>query len=109
MDELTEDLLSNLYQNQLLNDFMKDSAKYYASNPKARKKKLEYDKEFQKAPTQVKKRVELNKYNREKGTVGNGDGKDAYHKNGKIAGTKKASANRGSKTDSPGDKRARGK
>lgn len=88
---------------------MKDSAKYYASNPKARKKKLEYDKEFQKSPAQVKKRVELNKFNREKGTAGNGDGKDAAHKGGKIVGFKKASANRGSKSDSPGDKRARGK
>lgn len=50
----------------------------------------------------------MNKYNREKGTYGNGDGLDAKHVGKKIVGFKKASANRGSKSDSPGDKRARG-
>jgi hypothetical protein len=106
MDELTEQELNNFHSNQLLNDYMKDSAKYYANNPEARKKKLAYDKEFQKAPDQVKKRVALNKYNKDHGSKG--DGLDAFHKGGKIVGTKKASANRGSKSDSPGDKRARG-
>ena len=43
---------------------------------------------------QTKKRVELNRYNRKKGTYGNGDGLDASHKGGKIRGFEKASKNR---------------
>ena len=42
-----------------------------------------------------KYRAELNKYNREKGTYGNGDGKDASHKDGKIVGMEDQSTNRG--------------
>jgi hypothetical protein len=84
------------------------TAKYYASNPKARAKRLKYQREYNKSAEQRKKRSELNKYNREKGTYGNGDGLDAAHKGKKIVGFKKASANRGSKSDSAGDKRARG-
>jgi hypothetical protein len=37
----------------------------------------------------------LNKYNRQKGTYGNGDGKDASHKGGKIVGFEAQSKNRG--------------
>ena len=37
----------------------------------------------------------MNKYNRQKGTYGNGDGKDASHKGGKIVGFEKESTNRG--------------
>ena len=40
-------------------------------------------------------RVELNRYNRKKGTFGNKDKKDASHKNGKIVGFEDESANRG--------------
>jgi hypothetical protein len=63
---------------------MKRTAKYYSKNTDARKKKLKYDKEFQKRPEQVKKRVEANKANREAGTYGNGDGKDFDHAVGKM-------------------------
>ena len=35
------------------------------------------------------------KYNRDKGTYGNGDGKDASHKDGKIVGFEGQSKNRG--------------
>jgi hypothetical protein len=42
----------------------------------------------------------LNKYNRKKGTYGNGDGKDASHKGGKISGFEKESVNRGRKEKS---------
>jgi tRNA nucleotidyltransferase/poly(A) polymerase len=42
-----------------------------------------------------KYRAELNKYNRQKGTYGNGDKKDASHKNGKISGYEDQSKNRG--------------
>lgn len=53
------------------------------------------EKEYQSSPERRKYRAELNRYNREKGTYGNGDGKDASHKNGKIAGFESASKNRG--------------
>lgn len=84
------------------------TAKFYATHPESRKVHQDYQKEYQKSPDQVAKRVELNKYNRQNGTYGNGDGKDAAHHNGVITGYKKASANRGSKNDSAGDRRARG-
>lgn len=85
------------------------SAKFYAENPEAREKKKKYDAALNRRPEQVKKRVALNKYNRKKGTYGNGDNKDAVHKMGKIVGFRAASKNRGDKDDSAGDKRARGK
>ena len=52
-------------------------------------------KKFQSSDKQKKYRAELNKYNREKGTYGNGDGKDASHKDGKIVGFEKESINKG--------------
>jgi len=57
--------------------------------------KAEYDKKFNKKPYQRKKRAELNRYNRKKGTYGNGDGLDASHKGGKIKGFESQSKNRG--------------
>ena len=56
--------------------------------------KAEY-KKFQSSTKAKKYRAELNKYNRQKGTYGNGDGKDASHKGGKIVGFEKESVNRG--------------
>ena len=56
--------------------------------------KKEY-KKFQSSPERIKYRADLVKYNRDKGTYGNGDGKDASHKNGKIVGFEKESKNRG--------------
>ena len=47
--------------------------------------KAEY-KKFQSSTKMKKYRAELNKYNRKKGTYGNGVGKDASHKGGKIVG-----------------------
>ena len=61
--------------------------------------KAEY-KKFQSSPERIKYRSELVKYNRDKGTYGNGDGKDASHKNGKITGFEKESKNRGRKEKS---------
>ena len=52
-------------------------------------------KKFQSSTKSKKYRAELNKYNRDKGTYGNGDGKDASHKNGKIVGMEDESTNRG--------------
>lgn len=89
---------------------MKKTAKYYASNPEAKAKKDAYNKEFNKKPEQRAKRAELSKINREhqksgKGKVG--DGKDVSHtKSGMVL--KPQSINRGSKSDTNGDKRARG-
>jgi len=52
-------------------------------------------KKFQSSKKSKKYRAELNKYNRDKGTYGNGDGKDASHKGGKIVGFESESKNRG--------------
>jgi hypothetical protein len=52
-------------------------------------------KKFQSSTKAKKYRAELNKYNRQKGTYGNGDGKDASHKGGKIVGFESESKNRG--------------
>ena len=52
-------------------------------------------KKFQSSTKSKKYRAELNKYNRDKGTYGNGDGKDASHKDGKIVGMEDESTNRG--------------
>lgn len=56
--------------------------------------KMEY-KKFQKSKKRRRYRAELNKYNRDKGVYGNGDGKDASHKNGKIVGYESEKVNRG--------------
>lgn len=70
------------------------SAKYFAANPEARKKKNAAQKKRNATDKEKKYRAELNRYNREKGTYGNGDKKDASHKGGKIVGMEKESSNR---------------
>ncbi len=82
------------------------TAKYYAANPAAKKKHNDYQKAFNKQPAQVKKRVELNQYNRLHPSKKNDD---ASHKGSKIVGFLNQSANRGSKVNAPGDRRARQK
>ena len=52
-------------------------------------------KKFQSSEKMRKYRSELNRYNREKETYGNHDGKDASHKDGKIVGMEDQSINRG--------------
>jgi hypothetical protein len=60
--------------------------------------KDEYEK-FQKSKSSY--RAKLNKYNRDKGTYGNGDGRDASHgKGGKIKGFVESSKNKGKKEKS---------
>ena len=59
--------------------------------------KDEYEK-FQKDKSPY--RAKLNKYNRDKGTYGNGDGKDASHNNGEITGFEDSSENKGKKEKS---------
>ena len=86
------------------------TAKYYHTHPEARKKKAEYDKKFNEKKEQREKRVELVQHNREhdkKYGKESRKGKDASHtKNGIVY--KKSSVNRGSKSDTAGDRRARG-
>lgn len=84
------------------------TAVFYQNNPESRAKHRKDNIEANKSPKLTKKRVELNKYNRKKGTYGNGDGLDASHKKGGKIVMEKASKNRGSKSNMPGDKRARG-
>jgi hypothetical protein len=70
------------------------SAKYFAENPEARRKKNAYNKEYHSSPTRVKYREELNAANRKSGTYGNKDGVDKSHtKSGKLV-SEKASKNR---------------
>ncbi len=86
---------------------MKRTAKFYATHPESKAKKAAYDKRNDARPERRARRAELVKINRDKGTYGNGDGKDWSHtKNGMVM--KKASINRGSKSDTAGDRRARG-
>jgi hypothetical protein len=68
--------------------------KYGVDETAKRDYKDEY-KKFQSSTKSKKYRAELNKYNRDKGTYGNGDGKDASHKGGKIVGFESESKNRG--------------
>ena len=81
----------------------KSSVRKYAKTkhddlPKKVKEERDYKdeyKKFQSSKKAKKYRAELNKYNRQKGTYGNGDGKDASHKGGKIVGFEAQSKNRG--------------
>jgi len=84
------------------------STNYYRKNAAARKKKAATDKKINAKPSQVKKRVEANKARRKAKAAGKDvKGKDMSHtKNGMVI--KKTSTNRGSKSDSAGDRRARG-
>lgn len=82
--------------------------RYYDANPEARRKKNDYQKKFNKKDEQVKKRVELNAYNK-KHNDPKGNKTDARHKGGKIVGYVAQSKNRGDKDDSAGDRRSRGK
>ena len=84
------------------------TARYYRKNKKARDKRNEYQKKYNKKPSQIKRRVFDNKKNREFGTYGNYDGKDVSHKGGRIV-LESEHKNRASKSATPGDRRARGK
>mgnify|MGYP007056174090 CR=1 FL=1 len=86
------------------------TAAYYRSHPKARAKKNAYMKKYNKKPSQVKKRVELITKNREhdkKYGKASRSGKDLSHTSKGLV-YKKSSGNRGSKSDTSGDRRARG-
>lgn len=82
------------------------SAKYYNDNPKAKKKKDAYNKKFNQKPEQKKKRAELSKARKKRNIVGKDVGDLSHTKNGLRL--KSVKANRGSKSDTKGDKNARG-
>jgi hypothetical protein len=94
----------------------KSSVRKYAKTkhddlPKKVKEDRDYKdeyKKFQSSKKAKKYRAELNKYNRQKGTYGNGDGKDASHKRGKIVGFEAQSKNRGRAEKSRLKKEAKG-
>ena len=86
---------------------VKKTAKFYATHPESKAKKAAYDKKNDARPERKARRAELVKINRDKGTYGNGDGKDWSHTSKGMV-MKKASVNRGSKSDTAGDRRSRG-
>ena len=67
---------------------------YYKKNPEARRKRLKQQAKYNRKPSQKKKRAELNRINRKKGTYGNGDGMDESHCQGGGTRKEKASKNR---------------
>jgi hypothetical protein len=73
----------------------KDKAPFPKESVKEDRDYKDEYKKFQSSTKAKKYRAELNKYNRQKGTYGNGDGKDASHKGGKIVGFEAQSKNRG--------------
>lgn len=74
-----------------------DSAKFYQSNPDSRKKKQEYDAEYNKSPQQKKRRALLQAINKKKGTHGNLDHKDEAHVSKSKTVKQDQSKNRGDK------------
>lgn len=85
------------------------SAKYYRDNPAARRKKAATDKKVNSRPEQKEKRSEAGSARYAAKKAGkNIAGKDASHTKTGIV-FKDSSKNRGSKSDSNGDRRARGK
>lgn len=84
------------------------SAKFYRDNPKAKAVKKKKDTEVNARPEQRKKRSILSTKNKQADKRGiNRNGKDLSHtKNGLVY--KESSSNRGSKSDSSGDRKARG-
>ena len=72
----------------------KSTSEYYKKNPEARRKRLKQQARYNRKSMQIKKRVELNRENRKRGTYGNGDGKDVSHKKDGSTILEKASKNR---------------
>jgi len=94
MNSLSKTIAMFKKHKKSFSQFVKDAAKARMFETTKRDYKAEY-KKFQSSTKSKKYRAELNKYNRQKGTYGNGDGKDASHKGGKIVGFEKESVNRG--------------
>jgi FKBP-type peptidyl-prolyl cis-trans isomerase len=89
---------------------MGKSTEYYRTHPEAREKKAETDKKINARPEQKRKRAQLAKANREHDKRYGKEsraGKDLCHTKHGLR-YKPASVNRGNKSDTPGDRKARG-
>jgi hypothetical protein len=82
------------------------SAKYYREHPEAREKKKQTDTKINRRPEQRAKRSELKQARRDRGIDGRG-GDDLSHENGKLV-RRDPSKNRGNKSNTKGDRNARG-
>ena len=69
------------------------SARYYASNPEARKKKKAYDTKYHSTSKRRKYRSDLAKARRKRGIMGKGGGDLSHTKSGKLV-RESASKNR---------------
>jgi hypothetical protein len=87
-------LPSKVKKEQRVRELIRKMVREELAEAAKRDYKAEY-KKFQSSTKSKKYRAELNAYNRKKGTYGNGDGKDASHKGGKIVGFESQSKNRG--------------
>lgn len=70
------------------------TAQYYASNPKAKRKRNKQQAEYNKTTMGLKIRTRANKLNRQLNTYGNRDGKDASHTGPNKGKLEKPSTNR---------------
>ena len=61
---------------------MAKTSEYYNSNPKAKSVRLKQQKKYNKTKKGLALRVNANRLNRQLGTYGNGDNKDAAHYKG---------------------------
>lgn len=85
------------------------STEFYRKNAKARAKKNAYQKEYNATPEEKKRRAENNRNRRKFKAAGKDlEGKDIAHTKDGLR-VKSIKANRGSSSDTPGDRRARGK
>ena len=77
------------------------STNYYRKNRAALQVKRAYQREYNKKPSEVQRRVDLARENHKRGTYGNGDKKDVSHKKGGgttlEAQSKNRARNRGKK------------
>jgi len=88
------DLVKKLFKNAATYTNVSKQSDLFKDSVNERDYKEEY-KKYGSSTKAKKYRAELNQYNRKNGTYGNGDGKDASHKGGKIVGFEKESTNRG--------------
>ena len=61
---------------------MASTAKYYRQNREARLRRLKQQRQYNKTKKGLALRVNANRLNRQLGTYGNGDGRDAAHYKG---------------------------
>jgi len=86
------------------------SGKYYRDNPDAAKRKAQTDKKINARPEQRKKRSELSVARKKLKKKGKKlEGKDLSHRADGSIRLRSVKKNRGSSSDTSGDRRARGK